>query len=151
MGQGMAETAKADMDPSRTIGLWKSNFGAVKIEAEPGQNNNIRGAWLYQRNGQDVVGYFAGALSGNMLSFEWEEPTPNGAPLAGGGYLLFDPSGQSFQGKWWTTNRDRGGDWSGWRGQTSSPTPDRGNEAYPAPPPPDPGQTPDPEQTGDFI
>jgi hypothetical protein len=85
------------------------------------------GIWLYDREGQEIIGFFSGAANGNVLRFSWEEPS-TGAPLRGAGYLVFDPAGASFSGRWWTDNRDRGGDWNGWRGQ----------------PNPDPAAAPDP-------
>ena len=128
------------MDANAAMGLWKSNFGAVKIETDPEAPGTVRGVWLYERNGQEVIGYFAGALSGNMLQFSWEEPASGGAPMAGAGYLTFDPQGQSFQGKWWTSNRDRGGNWSGWRGEgrgyparSTGPAPVSNDPPAPAP------------------
>lgn len=106
------------MEPGRALGLWKSSFGAVKIEEDLSKGASgsgfVHGVWVYQRGGQDVVGYFGGTLSGNVLQFEWQEPSQP-APLIGQGYLVFDPSGQRFNGRWWTTSRDRTGEWSGWR------------------------------------
>ena len=65
------------MDPTRALGLWHSEFGAVKIEADQAHgglaNGSIHGVWLYRRKGQnvDVVGYFGGTLLGTALG---EEP-----------------------------------------------------------------------------
>jgi len=119
------------MEASRAFGLWKSSFGAVKIEEDLSKgaagSGFVQGIWVYQRAGQDVVGYFGGSLRGNVLEFAWQEPsTP--APLVGQGYLVFDPSGQRFAGRWWTTSRDRTGEWNGWRqeGQPAQP----GNDPY---------------------
>jgi hypothetical protein len=113
------------MEPTRALGLWKSSFGAVKIEDDLSKgaagSGYVHGIWVYQRGGQDVVGYFGGSLSGNVLQFAWQEPSA-GAPLVGEGYLVFDPSGQRFNGRWWTTSRDRTGEWSGWR-QEAGPAP----------------------------
>lgn len=110
------------MEPARSLGLWKSSFGAVKIEEDPrapaGQGY-LQGIWVYQKNGQDVIGSFAGQLRGNVFQFQWTEP---GQPiLTGSGYLSFNPSGQSFSGRWWTEKRDRVGDWSGWRAPSTLP------------------------------
>jgi hypothetical protein len=119
------------MEPSRAFGLWKSSFGAVKIEEDSSKGAGagyIHGVWVYQRNGQDVVGYFGGNLSGNVLQFAWEEPAVP-ANLVGQGYLVFDPSGQRFNGRWWTTARDRTGEWSGWR-QDAAPTAPPTNNGY---------------------
>ncbi|MEZ4367606.1 MAG: hypothetical protein R2939_15210 [Kofleriaceae bacterium] len=115
---GPAAPAPQAMELPRTLGLWKSNFGAVKIEEDLGrggpQSGFLQGVWLYERDGAEVIGTFAGTLRGNLLEFSWQEPaTPQ--PLAGAGYLSFDPSGQSFAGRWWTSARDRGGEWTGWR------------------------------------
>jgi hypothetical protein len=150
------------MDEPRSLGLWKSSFGAVKIEEDlkggaPG-GGVLQGVWMYQRNGADVIGYFAGKLEGNVLQFTWSEPS-TGAPLEGSGYIVFDQAGQRFAGRWWTTAKDRVGEWSGWRqgmdkpqappnpyqqggnpyGQ-GSPYGGQGYGAYPtsAPPPPPP-------------
>jgi hypothetical protein len=105
------------MESTRSLGLWKSSFGAVKIE-DAGQGA-VQGVWMYPKNGQDVIGSFFGTLRGNVLEFQWQEP---GQPmLTGNGYIAFNPSGQSFSGRWWTTKRDRVGDWSGWRAPPAQP------------------------------
>jgi hypothetical protein len=114
------------MDPSMALGLWNSNFGPVKIEADTsGGTGKLMGVWVYDRDGQEIIGFFSGQANGNVLNFGWEEPS-TGAPLRGAGYLTFDPAGASFTGRWWTDSRDRGGDWNGWRGQnaaTNAPAP----------------------------
>ena len=50
------------MDPARALGLWRSTFGAVKLEADNShgglQAGAVQGVWMYQRQGQDVIGYF---------------------------------------------------------------------------------------------
>ena len=80
----------------------------------------LMGVWVYDRDGVEVIGFFSGLAEGNVLSFEWEEPAPQGGPpLRGAGYLAFDVTGESFQGKWWTQARDRSGEWSGWRSPQS--------------------------------
>ena len=137
------------MDLTRALGLWKSSFGAVKIEEDISKGQGagyVHGVWVYQRAGQDVIGYFGGNLRGNVLNFAWQEPA-NPAPLQGQGYIVFDPNGARFSGKWWTTSRDRTGEWSGWRqeGQPAAPPPgpaDQGGYGgqtygygYPPPPP----------------
>lgn len=102
------------------MGLWNSNFGAVKLEADnAGGTGQLMGIWLYDRDGQEIIGFFSGPTDGNVLKFTWQEPS-TGAPLQGAGYLVFDPAGKSFTGRWWTNNRDRGGDWNGWRGQAAA-------------------------------
>ncbi len=126
------------MEAPRTLGLWKSNFGAVKLQEDvdrggPG-GGLLQGVWVYQRDGADVIGYFAGKLEGNVLRFTWQEPAP-AAPLTGEGYLVFETSGQRFAGRWWTTNRDRMGEWTGWRANA---------QPGPAPANPDPYAQPDP-------
>jgi hypothetical protein len=68
---------------------------------------------MYQRQGQEVVGYFAGNLRGNVLEFRWQEP--NNPPLTGEGFLVFDVQGRQYSGRWWSDKRDRVGDWNGWR------------------------------------
>jgi hypothetical protein len=104
------------MDPALALGLWKSSFGAVKIENDDrGGPNSVHGVWVYDRQGTEVIGYFGGSLRGNVLDFTWEEPAADGSPLAGAGYLVFDPYGQRFTGRWWTQARDRLGEWTGWR------------------------------------
>lgn len=114
-------------------GLWKSNFGPVKIEPNTtAGSNGLMGVWVYEREGQEVIGYFSGAANGNVLKFTWEEPS-TGTPLRGTGHLVFDPAGGSFTGRWWTTNQDRGGDWNGWRGQAAA-----AEAPAPAAPPADP-------------
>lgn len=113
------------MDPARALGLWRSTFGAVKLEADDAhgglQVGAVHGVWTYQRQGQEIVGYFAGTLRGNVLQFRWQEP--NDPPLVGEGYLVFDQQGRQYNGRWWTDRRDRVGDWNGWR-QTVAQRPD---------------------------
>src|ERR1044071_8855386 len=105
------------MDPTRALGLWRSTFGAVKIEPDASRGGleagNLQGIWVYQRQGQEVVGYFAGNLRGNVLQFRWQEP--NSPPLTGEGFLVFDVQGRQYSGRWWSDKRDRVGDWNGWR------------------------------------
>lgn len=105
------------MEPTAAMGLWRSTFGAVKIEADSSkgglQSGAVQGVWVYQRQGQEVVGYFAGTLRGNVLDFRWQEP--NNPPLTGAGFLVFDPQGRQYSGRWWSDRRDRVGDWNGWR------------------------------------
>jgi hypothetical protein len=106
-----------EMEPARALGLWRSTFGAVKIEADSSrggiQAGALQGIWVYQRQGQEVVGYFSGQLRGNVLQFRWQEP--NNPPLTGDGYLVFDQQGRQYSGRWWSDKRDRVGDWNGWR------------------------------------
>src|SRR4051812_2972345 len=58
----------SQMEPGRALGLWRSTFGAVKIEADSSkgglQTGAVQGVWVYQRRGQEVVGYFSGTLRG---------------------------------------------------------------------------------------
>jgi hypothetical protein len=136
-GQGTQPPPPVAMEPAFALGLWKSSWGAVKIEEDAQLGaGNLHGVFVYQQNGQDVVGYFAGRLNGNVLQFTWQEPAQTG-PLEGAGYVVFDPAGQRFAGRWWTTARDRAGEWNGWR----QPPPGQGpfapppGEAPPAAPP----------------
>lgn len=113
--------ASQPMDPGMAVGLWNSNFGAVKVEADNARGTGqLMGIWLYDRDGQEIIGFFSGSATGNVLNFTWEEPS-TAAPLRGSGYLVFDPAGASFTGRWWTDNRDRGGDWNGWRSAAAAP------------------------------
>jgi len=122
------------MEPSAALGVWQSNFGAVKIEADNNkgglQTGAVQGVWVYQRQGQEVIGYFAGSLRGNVLDFRWQEP--NNPPLVGAGFLVFDPAGRQYSGRWWSDRRDRVGDWNGWRqaAATSTTAPAYGGSMY---------------------
>jgi hypothetical protein len=108
-----------EMEASRALGTWRSTFGAVKIEADNSrgglETGSLQGVWVYQRQGQEVIGYFSGSLRGNVLEFKWQEPS--NPPLTGSGYLVFDRSGRQYSGRWWSDRRDRVGDWNGWRNQ----------------------------------
>ena len=139
------------MEAARALGLWRSTFGAVKIEADNSkgglQVGAVQGVWVYQRQGQEVIGYFAGNLRGNVLQFRWQEPGAAGAPpLNGEGWLQFDTAGRQYSGRWWTDRRDRVGDWNGWRQggddqqQYTQPGPDESGGPYG-------GQQPPPEDT----
>jgi hypothetical protein len=120
------------MDPTRALGLWRSTFGGVKIEEDASkgglQSGAVQGVWVYQRQGQEVIGYFAGNLRGNVLQFRWQEPAS--PPLVGEGFLVFDPTGRQYSGRWWSDRRDRVGDWNGWRqaGETAQPRATSGPE-----------------------
>jgi hypothetical protein len=138
------------MDSALALGLWKSSFGAVKIEKDDRAPDAVHGVWVYDRQGTEVIGYFGGTLRGNVLEFSWEEPAADGSALAGAGYLVFDPYGQRFTGRWWTVARDRVGEWTGWRqdqGVTPrgepepapEPDPGAGGDPYEPPPPPPSG------------
>jgi len=113
-----------EMEPARALGLWRSTFGAVKIEADNSRGGidtgSLQGVWVYQRQGQEVVGYFSGNIRGNVLEFKWQEPS--NPPLTGAGYLVFDRSGRQYSGRWWSDRRDRVGDWNGWRNQPGGET-----------------------------
>jgi hypothetical protein len=119
------------MEPNLALGLWRSTFGAVKIEADNSHGGlaagSIQGIWMYERQGQEVIGYFAGNLRGNVLSFRWQEP--NNPPLTGEGFLVFDVQGRQYSGRWWSEKRDRVGDWSGWRPPVGRSGPNRGESA----------------------
>src|SRR5262245_31466402 len=46
------------MEPTRATGLWKSSFGAVKVEEDQRSGAGaLQGVWVYDRNGQEVIGY----------------------------------------------------------------------------------------------
>ena len=168
-GQGQSSPPPSQqMDPSRALGLWKSSFGAVKIEADDSkgglQSGAVQGVWVYTRQGQEVVGYFAGNLHGNVLQFRWQEP--NNPPLVGEGYLVFDLQGRQYSGRWWSERHDRVGDWNGWRqpasaerrdprggyGDPNDPQPQDNGMYGPQPPPrgyaPQPRAQPAPGQPG---
>lgn len=118
--QGGGPPAPQQMEPGRVLGLWRSTFGAVKIEADNTKggiaSGSIQGVWVYQRQGAEVIGYFAGNLRGNVMQFRWQEPGAQGSPpLNGEGWLQFDTAGRQYSGRWWTDRRDRVGDWNGWR------------------------------------
>ncbi len=123
------------MDLQLALGLWKSNFGAVKIEEDFSrggpQAGFLNGVWVYQRNGQEIIGVFAGAISGNLFEFSWQEPGEP-TPLHGEGYISFDLTGQTYRGQWWTDNRDRSGEWTGWRqaARAQPPVDDVGGATY---------------------
>jgi hypothetical protein len=133
------------MDEALALGLWKSSFGAVKLEKDDRGPGMVHGVWIYDRQGTEVIGYFGGTLRGNVLDFTWQEPAADGTPLAGAGYLVFDTYGQRFTGRWWTTARDRVGEWTGWRQDQGieprgepEPLPENegGTDPYEPPPPP---------------
>jgi len=126
------------MEPARALGVWRSTFGAVKIEADNSrgglETGSVQGVWVYQRQGQEVVGYFSGSLRGNVLQFKWQEP--NNPPLTGEGYLVFDQQGRQYTGRWWSDRRDRVGDWNGWRNAGARPD-QQNHDPYGQPPPVD--------------
>ena len=110
-----AAAASEPVALTQVVGLWHSNFGPVKIESDDSRGgSHLMGIWVYDRNGAEVVGYFQGELGGNVLHLKWHEPGEP-APLTGDGYLVFDPAGSKFAGRWWTGARDRQGEWNGWR------------------------------------
>ena len=160
-GTGTTPPAARPMDGARALGLWRSTFGAVKIEADPArggvQAGSVQGVWIYQRQGRQVIGDFGGELRGNVLQFHWREPgqQPTDAPLVGDGYLVFEPGGRQYSGRWWSERHDRQGDWNGWRqdaprggqpeGATSGEAQPSLNGTYPAGQPyPAQGQPPYP-------
>ncbi len=108
------------------VGLWNSNFGAVKIESWPGDQSKVRGAWVYNRDGKEVIGTFSGNLEGNVLQLRWNE-----SGLAGEGYLVFLADLQTFQGRWWTESRAKEGEWNGWRESQAPPAPQQTNPRGP--------------------
>lgn len=163
----MSPPPPQEMEAARALGLWRSTFGAVKIEADNSKGGiaagAIQGVWVYQRRGQEVIGYFAGTLRGNVLDFRWQEP--NDPPLTGAGYLVFEQSGRQYSGRWWSDKRDRVGDWNGWRQATSQGVPTYagdggstyggayggnayGGQTYGQPAPQQPAYPPQPQQPG---
>src|SRR5688500_894773 len=93
--QGGGPPPPQQMEAGRVLGRWRSTFGAVKIEGDNSkggiQMGSIQGVWVYQRQGQEVIGYFAGNLRGNVLQFRWQEPGSQGQPpLNGEGWLQFE-------------------------------------------------------------
>ncbi|RMH44101.1 MAG: hypothetical protein D6689_03290 [Deltaproteobacteria bacterium] len=109
------------MAPERAAGLFRTSFGPVKIEIEPDRGAPyVHGVWVYDRDGQEVIGYFAGRLEGNVLEFEWQEPAEP-EPLRGRGYLVFRRGGATFDGQWWTDKGDRSGQWTGERFEPGGP------------------------------
>ena len=138
------------MAPASALGLWRSDFGPVKIEMDSsGPSGRLMGIWLYERNGQEVIGFFAGNLRGNVLDITWHDPAEP-QDLTGSGYVTFEPSGTTFSGKLWTQDGTRTYDWNGWRVQSppnygaqipapsSQTPPDTGidNRSSDSPPPP---------------
>ena len=158
----MSPPPPQEMDPARALGLWRSTFGAVKIEADNSRGGiatgAVQGVWVYQRRGQEVIGYFNGSLRGNVLDFRWQEPgSADAPPLVGAGYLVFEQTGRQYSGRWWSDKRDRVGDWNGWRQANAQPQPQvgtyggnpYGGSTYGQPPyaqPPPYGQQPAPQQ-----
>jgi hypothetical protein len=149
--------AARQMDAQLAMGVWRSTFGAVKLEPDSQHGGlaagSVQGVWMYNRQGQQVVGLFYGNLRGNVLQFHWQEPAQ--PPLVGEGYLVFDPSGQQYSGRWWSERHDRVGEWNGWRDGMPRPgaQPQQGgqeqNGAYPQQgqqPYPQQGQQPYPQQ-----
>jgi hypothetical protein len=124
----LSPPAPQPMQPTVALGLWMSSFGAVKIEDDLSRgaagSGQLHGVWTYpdRRDQHEVIGYFTGALRGNVFEFRWQEPSA-AAPLVGSGFLVFDPAGRQFNGRWRTDTGDRIGDWSGWRdaGRPSGP------------------------------
>jgi hypothetical protein len=133
LGAGQSPPPPQQMEAARALGLWRSTFGAVKIEADSSRGGleagNVQGVWVYQRQGQEVIGYFSGNLRGNVLSFRWQEP--NEPPLTGEGFLVFDVQGRQYAGRWWSDKRDRVGDWNGWRAPAGQAPPYAGAAGAP--------------------
>jgi len=125
------------MDAQRALGLWRSTFGAVKIDADNSHGGlpagAVHGVWEYSRQGQDVIGYFYGTLQGNVLRFKWQEPAQ--PPLTGEGFLVFEQTGRQYSGRWWSDHHDRVGDWNGWRQpQPGEADPNMQQQGYPQQP-----------------
>ena len=138
------------MDKARALGVWHSSFGPVKIELDDTRgDHHLMGVWVYKRGGGEVIGYFAGALRGNVLEFDWHEPAQP-KDLTGKGYLVFSADGSRFNGRWWTKHKDRQGAWNGHRGQNTAggqpppapyPGPTEPGATAPGPPPPPPADS----------
>ncbi|HTM18958.1 MAG TPA: hypothetical protein VL172_00565 [Kofleriaceae bacterium] len=139
--QGPEGPPAAAMAPEMAIGLWKSNFGPVKIERDPRGSapEDVNGVWSYMRGDQQVTGVFWGRLRGNVLDFHWDEPAqqPDAPHLLGDGQIQFTPDGSRFDGQWWTTTRDRSGGFNGTRFQAAGAPPAPPPGSPPAPPPVD--------------
>ncbi|MEO7096728.1 MAG: hypothetical protein ABI175_25950 [Polyangiales bacterium] len=135
-GQNQTPPPPQQMEAARALGLWRSTFGGVKIEADDSKGGintgAVQGVWVYKRAGAEVIGYFSGSLRGNVLDFRWQEP--NNPPLTGAGYLVFDPQGRQYSGRWWSDRKDRIGDWNGWRQGAT-----QGGDQYQQPQPPTQG------------
>jgi hypothetical protein len=105
-----------EMEPTLALGSWRSTWGDVTIEPDAARGGTpagaVRGTWTSVQGGVASTGYFTGNLRGNVLDLSWSEP---GARLAGAGHLVFEPSGHSYDGRWWSNARDRAGAWNGWR------------------------------------
>lgn len=132
------------MEPASALGLWRSDFGPVKIELDASTaSGKLMGVWLYERNGQEVVGFFSGNLRGNVLDFTWHDPAEP-RDLTGSGYVVFDPAGASFAGKLWTADgSSRTYDWNGWRVQAAPQSAERPTAQPPGPDAPDYQRGPD--------
>jgi len=123
------------MDPVAATGLWQSSFGSVKIELDSNRGYGaLMGVWRYELDGQAIIGFFSGVAQGNVLRFAWKEPAEP-SPLVGHGELVFSVDGQSFTGKWWTDQRDRSGEWKGWRAAAMPSAPPPEVETVPKDPP----------------
>ncbi len=147
-GGGYSAPPSQPMDAAQALGLWKTSFGPVKIERDPeAGDKSLRGVWVYDRAGKQVIGYFSGPLDGNVLQFRWTEPAKP-SDLVGDGYLVFDPNGQSFTGRWWTTDRARGGPWDGRRKDAPEGAPADGSQPPPPGEQPPPGEAPPPPKEG---
>ena len=126
------------MEAHNALGLYRSSFGPVKIEVGDQGAPYVHGVWVYDRNGQEVIGYFSGTLNGNVLEFTWQEPA-DAEPLTGAGFLVFHSDGTGFFGKWWTNAKDRSGDWTGQKhdvGATGDAEPAPIDDGYPQGEPP---------------
>ena len=113
--------ASRPMDVRAATGVWKSNFGPVKIQEDDKTPGHLMGVWVYDnKEGQEVIGFFSGPVDGNVLNFNWQEPS-SPQPLRGSGYLQFSPDGRTYSGRWWTVDRSRQGQWNGWRTEDAQP------------------------------
>lgn len=120
----LSPDAPVPMAPTVAYGEWLSTFGVMTIETDNSRGGMatgaVRGSWTYERNGTKVTGTLLGTLNGNVLRVQWSEPTTP-TPLTGQAFLIFDTTGEKFNGTWWTNAHDRMGALQGWRAFGSNP------------------------------
>lgn len=95
-------------------GVWDSNFGQVKFQRteKPGF---YRGVWMFEREGEQVIGYFEGELTGKQFWFRWHQPGEDGQDRVGSGRIFFNEVGNRFDGTWATEDGGQNGNWNGSR------------------------------------
>ena len=108
--QGPKAPLAESMNLELALGIWEANFGSVKIERDSTQGKlGLMGVWVYDKSGSEVIGYFEGRLNGNILEFDWSEPSEGGI-LRGKGHIRFEPDGRRFVGPWWSEDGKRTGE-----------------------------------------